>query len=221
MRAPLQRRSLAVLAVLVAVALGATWALQSMGGGAVDVGRTQVYRAVVEDPGAPRLAPEGADVTVVVFTDYRCPVCRASEPALQSRIARDGKVRVIYKDWPILGEASRRAARVALAAHRQGRYVAMHDALMRAPGPLDDPGLRRAADAAGVDWTRLRADLATHGREIDAVLARNAFQAWSLGIEGTPAYLVGTRLLQGKLTAWRLDRNLAAARRQASSSMSQ
>ena len=98
---------------------------------------TPVVRAALDDPGSPAFARPGADVTLVVFTDYQCPICRATEPALDRALAEDPRVRVIYKDWPILGERSRTAARAALAAQRQGRYRELHAAMMRSRRPLD------------------------------------------------------------------------------------
>ena len=208
-----QRRPIATLLGCVAVGLMISWALQAMGPGAVELGRTPVFEAVVDDAGTPGVRPVHADVTLVAFTDYRCGVCKASERVLQQRLAHDGRIRVLYKDWPILGEESRQSARVALAAGYQGKYAAIHNAFMAATGRLDPVGMRRASDAAGVDWPRLQGDLQVHAGEIDATLRRNNLQAWSLGLEGTPAYLIGPFLLKGKLTDYRLSTKLAAARR--------
>src|SRR5690606_18407885 len=96
-----------------------------------------------------------ADLTVVMFTDYQCPACRKADPALRAALARDGNVRVVYKDWPVFGERSEYAAKVALAAHRQGIYCAVHHALMNAPS-LDHAALREVIVRAGGDWTQLQ-----------------------------------------------------------------
>src|SRR5688500_13408532 len=116
---------------------------------------TPVVRAVLEDPGSPRLGAAAPEVTVVVFTDYRCGVCRATDPALARLLARDPGVQVVFKDWPIRGDASRDAARAALAPPRQGRYLALHRALMAAPPGLAPAELQRAARVAGLDGRRL------------------------------------------------------------------
>jgi protein-disulfide isomerase len=153
-------------------------------------------------------------VTIVVFTDYRCPICRATDPALQDLIAADPTVRVIFKDWPIFGPASKAAAEVALAAARQGRYLAVHRALMESRTPLDPPGIERAARDAGVDWPRLAATRQAVGPALEAQLARHALQAFSLGLQGTPAYIVGAYLIEGGLDAGALAQAVRRARRE-------
>ena len=168
---------------------------------------TPVVQAVLTDPGSPRAGPSGADVTVVVFTDYQCAICKATDPALARRLAADPKVAVIYKDWPIRGPMSDLAARTALAAHRQGRYRSVHDALMAARGALTADRIAAIAVAAGADPVPLAADQRDHARAIDAQLGRHRLQAFSLGLAGTPAYLVGPYLIEGGLD----DRRLAHA----------
>jgi protein-disulfide isomerase len=205
------RRSSLAFAATVAAGLGASWWLrgQAMTGPALTL--TPVVRTVLEDPGSPRAGPADADVTLVVFTDYRCSICQATDGALDRLLAEDPRARVIFKDWPIRGPGSELAARAALAAHRQGRYRALHTAMMASRGPLDPARIEAIAAAAGLDLPRLRADLADHADLFDAQLARHAFQAFSLGLQGTPAYLVGPYLMQGGLD----DRQLAAAVRRA------
>lgn len=176
------------------------------------LGDTPVFRQVVDDPGSPRIGPASADVTVVVFTDYQCPVCRRTDAALGRLMAQDPQVAVIYKDWPILGEASRAAAQVALAAARQGRYAEVHGALMASRGALSADRIRDAGASAGVDWSRLQADRARDAAQIEAQLDRHALQAFALGLEGTPAYLVGPRLVRGGLDDGALRRLVKGAR---------
>lgn len=173
---------------------------------------TPVVEAVLRDPRTPRVGPRDADVVVVVFTDYRCAVCRRTDPALARLLAADKRVQVQFKDWPILGEASQVAARAALAADRQGGYIAMHHALMAERGPLTEVRMRQIADAAQIDGARLEADLAAYGRDIDQQLTRQANQAFSLGLRGTPAYLVGPYLIEGGLNDRQLAKAVAAAR---------
>lgn len=172
---------------------------------------TPVVAAALSDAGSARAGATQPDVTVVVFTDYQCPICKATDPALARLMAADRKVAVVYKDWPIRGAMSDLAARTALAAGRQGRYLAVHDALMAARGPLSPPRIAALAAAAGADPARLAADQAAHAREIDAQLGRHRLQAFSLGLSGTPAYLVGPYLIEGGLD----DRRLAHAVKQA------
>jgi protein-disulfide isomerase len=171
-----------------------------------------VVSTILGDPGTPRFGPSTATTTVVVFTDYQCPICRRTAPALERLAKADPEVAVVIKDWPILGPGSRLAARAALAAHRQGKYLALHRALMETRRPLTEANLPIIAREAGVDWNRLAADLARHGPEIDATLDRHARQAWSLGLQGTPAYLVGPLLIRGGLDDRALARAVAEAR---------
>lgn len=206
------KRPKTTLAIVIIAALLATLVLQDHGPPITRLEPTSVIAAILNDPLTPRFDPPDADVTLVVFTDYRCAVCKASNPAIQKVLKEDGRVRVLYKDWPILGEASRIAARAAIAAHRQDKYPQFHDALMRVSGPLDEEAIAAAAAQAGVDRRRLRADLTAHNEEIDATLNRNAFQAFSLGLTGTPGFLVGPALVRGRLDESRLERLVAAAR---------
>lgn len=174
---------------------------------------TPVVTGVLDDRGSPRAGPADADVTVVIFTDYRCGICQATAPALDRLLAKDPGVRVIFKDWPIRGAGSTMAAHAALAADRQGRYRAFHTALMASRGPLDPARIERIASGAGVDVARLRADQIAHAPEIDTQLRRHAFQAFGLGLVGTPAYLVGPYLIQGGLDDGQLATAVRRARR--------
>lgn len=197
-------------AILLGVAV--TVVLQLSPRAAKTVTRTPVVDAVLTDRGSPSGGAEAPDVTVVVFTDYQCPICKATDPALEQLIAKDPHVRVIFKDWPIFGEASRAAARAAIAADRQGKYLAFHKALMTSRAKLDNEQIRRIGIAAGVDWPRLEHDADSQDLEIKRQLARHATQAWSLGLQGTPAYLVGPYLIEGGLNEGHLAQAVERAR---------
>ena len=153
--------------------------------------------AFTEDKIAPMVKPAKYDLTIVEYTDYQCPFCKAAHPALQKLLASDKKIRLIYRDWPIFGAQSVAAARVAIASKYQGKHAQVHDALMKAPRPLTDQSIRAAVTKAGANWTRLQADIKENAAEIDALLERNNEQAESLGLQGTPAFIVGTYLSEG------------------------
>jgi protein-disulfide isomerase len=174
---------------------------------------TAVAAAVLDDPGSPAFGPRDADVTVVDFSDYQCGPCKEGEPAFERTIAADGRVRVIYKDWAALGPASKTEAEIALAAERQGRYLAVHQALMRSRARVSPETLRALVIGAGADWPRLTSDLARDRNAIDVQLSRHAFQAWSLGLQGPPAYLVGPYLVRGRLSEVSLRGLIHKARR--------
>ncbi len=189
----------------------ASWVLQSLPKSAQPLTRTPVVALVLDDPGSPRTGPANASVTIVVFTDYRCGICQSTAPALDRLLTADPGVQVIFKDWPIRGPDSTAAAHAALAAQYQDRYLAFHRALMASRGPLDPPRIDTIAASAGLDVARLRADQVAHAGAIDAQLGRHNLQAFGLGLQGTPAYMVGPFLIQGGLD----DRALAAAVRRA------
>lgn len=155
--------------------------------------RAQVdIHAILDDPEAPVGGDPKGDVTVVAFSDYNCPFCKKASPELERLARADGHVRVVYKDWPILTQASVHGAKLALGARYQGKYEAAHDALMAIPGRRrSEDDMTAAVAAAGIDMTRLQADLDAHGSEITALLKRNGEQAKSLGLQGTPVFLVG------------------------------
>lgn len=153
--------------------------------------------ALERDSSAPVAGNPQGDVTVVEFFDYACGYCKRAAPALEALKAADANVRVVYKEFPILGPGSVTAARAALAAQRQGKYAAMHQALMKAES-MDDAAVRAAAVAAGLDWARLSADMETP--EIMQMIVRNQELATALAIGGTPAFVVGERLVPGAVS---------------------
>ena len=148
-------------------------------------------KAILNDPEAPVGGNPDGDVTIVAFLDYNCPFCKKATPALAKLVAADGGVRLVYKDWPILAASSVDGARMALAAKYQGKYEQAHAALMAVPGRSSRDRMAEAIRKAGVDMTRLEADLKTHDGEISALINRNRDEANSLGLEGTPVFLIG------------------------------
>ncbi len=161
-------------------------------------------------PGDPVAGNPQGDVTVVEFYDLRCPYCRKMLPAMEALVARDSRLRLVFKDIPILGEASVLGARAVLAAQRQGGYLRLQSAVMSGSGQISETSLREAAIASGLDWERLRRDM-----EAPDLLARinaNLRLAQSLGIDGTPTFVVGGKLLPGAVPLDELQQAVAAAR---------
>jgi protein-disulfide isomerase len=150
------------------------------------------------------------DVTVVEFYDIRCPYCRRMLPVIDQVLRGDGKIRWVYKEIPILGPASVTAAKAVLAAQRQGGYAAMHDALMSGPPDISDAVVKDAAEHAGLDWPRLRRDM--DDPVIKARLDANIELARKLEIDGTPAYVIGARMIPGAVDAATLRDAVASAR---------
>lgn len=148
--------------------------------------------AVLNDPEAPTGGNPKGDVTIVAFFDYNCPYCKTSAADLARVVKEDGKIRLVYKDWPILTESSVVGAQLALAANYQGQYEKAHHALMKIPGRRSsEEAMLEAIRASGVDMKRLQSDLTAHGSKITALMQRNLAQAEGLGMNGTPTYLIG------------------------------
>lgn len=207
----LTRRDLLQLSLLIALAAIASFLLNFQKPLGQDVGDNALARAVLEDGSSPTEGHSSADLTLVVFTDYRCPACRTAHPAMKRAVAADGKVRIVYKDWPIFGDASERAGEVALASDLQNIYALVHDRLMT--GRADnEAALKAAVEHSGGDWHRLQDDLAKNRTLIFTRLARNRRQAFELGLPGTPGYLAGTILVRGALNEGEFERLFREAR---------
>jgi len=153
---------------------------------------------IFADARAPTLGPRTADVTIYLLSDYACPNCRAMHTDLRKLVAEDGNLRIVYRDWPILGESSVRAARLAIAT--DNAHARFDDELMRRGGPLDDASLRGAAARAGIDWSNLEASTVRNAADIDNLIADTRLKANALGLNGTPVLVVGPYLVIGRQT---------------------
>lgn len=169
---------------------------------------------MLKDPGVDLAGAAHPDLTVVEFADYRCPYCKKFAPVLEAWLREDGRAAAVYKEWPILGDVSVYAARSALAARWQGKYLAAHEALMKAQSLETNQDVDRSLRAAGIDMRGLGKALDAHGPEIDALLARNEQEARALSIRGTPGIVVGRLLLPGIVDANDLKKLAATAREQ-------
>jgi protein-disulfide isomerase len=165
---------------------------------------------LLADPASPVGGNPAGDVAVVEFFDYRCPYCKAMAPDLAKALAEDGKVRLVYKEFPILSPTSVVAAKAALAARYQNKYVAFHDRLMNVKGTLDESQIYSAAAEVGLNVARLKADM--EKTEIADAIARNYSLADKLDIQGTPAFVIGDQLLGGVATADELAAAIKRAR---------
>ncbi|WP_308915339.1 DsbA family protein [Jannaschia sp. LMIT008] len=154
---------------------------------------------LTNDPNAPVGGNPDGDVTVVEFFDYNCGFCRRAAPEVAEMLERDGAVRVVYREWPILGEGSVFAARAALAARAQDRYADLHHALIGAGSRLDEATVMEIAEGVGLDVDRLRADM--DAPEVQAHLDTSMRLAQSLGFSGTPSFVIGGELVPGMVDA--------------------
>jgi protein-disulfide isomerase len=161
-----------------------------------------------------------ADVTVVEFLDPRCPYCRQIAPALATLRRNDPGIRIIYKDMAVLGPASVLASRALLAADRQGGYEKLLAVVMSGPAAITEGSLREQARQLGLDWPRIQKDMADP--QIEQRFEANRQLANALGIEGTPAFVIGDRIVAGSdlgevqsaIAAVRAARKSGAAARQ-------
>lgn len=161
--------------------------------------------------GDPVMGNPDGDVTIVEFFDVRCPYCRRMVPVMAELLKRDPGVKLVFKDFPILGPASTLGARALLASHKQGGYAKFYHVMMTGAPVGDMEGLRAAAGRAGLDWDRLQRDMGAP--DVQGRIAANLAIGRKLDIQGTPAYVVGERILPGAVDIGELVAAVAAARR--------
>src|SRR5258707_924548 len=168
---------------------------------------------VLRDPDIPVAGNPNGDITIVEWFDYNCPYCRKLEPELRQVVQDDGKVRLVLKDWPILGPVSTVAARMALAAKYQDKFLQAHEAMIGVASKLTEPRIGELLAGAGIDMERLNRDLTANAQAIDAILARNNDQATAFGFKGTPSFIVGKFRVPGVLTMAEFEMVIADARK--------
>ena len=169
--------------------------------------------AVLRDPDVPVGGNVDGDIAIVEWSDYQCPYCRKLEPELRQVIQDDGRVRLVWKDWPILGPVSIVAAKMALACKYQGKYAEAHDAMMAVNSKLTQSRIEEVLASAGIDVDRAKRDLAANEKAIVAIMARNNEQAEGLGFRGTPSFIVGKFRVPGVLTMDEFAEVIADARK--------
>ena len=167
---------------------------------------------ILNDPAAPVGGNPAGDVTVVEFFDYNCPYCRRVAPTVVELEQADPDLRLIYKEFPILGPGSQFAARAALASRRQGKYVPFHNALMQATDQVTEETVMETAREVGLDTEQLRADM--QDPAIQEAIGRNLQLASALGITGTPSFIIGEEVVPGAVELRTLQSLIARARRE-------
>jgi protein-disulfide isomerase len=170
--------------------------------------------AILRNPGTPAGGAKDPDVIVVEYFDYNCSFCKKLAPGLQALLKSDPKVALVYKDWPILSEVSKYAARSALAAGWQDKYLIAHDALMGASRLASSNQVDALLRRAGLDVDKLTKDRDAHSVEINALLRRNDSEARALGIPGTPGLLVGRHFINGVYDVPGLQQAVTVVRRE-------
>ena len=163
------------------------------------------------DADSPTGGNPAGDVTIVEFNDYQCPYCKRAHQAVKSVTGADSKVKIIYKDLPILGEPSRIAALAALASMKQGKHQALHNALMEFNGKLDREKILQTAISVGIDVAQLEKDM--EDPKLKQIIDRNMALAAALGVRGTPAFVIGKQFVPGAVDADSLRALIADARK--------
>jgi protein-disulfide isomerase len=154
------------------------------------------------------------DVTFVEFFDYNCGYCKRAMHDMLSLLKSDPKLRVVLKEFPVLGQGSVEAAQVAVAVRIQDptgkKYLDFHQRLLNARGQADKAKAMAAAKEAGLDMARLEKDLASP--EVNATLKENFKLAEDMGLNGTPSYVIGKDVVVGAVGLEGLTRKIAEAR---------
>lgn len=166
---------------------------------------------IFDDPLAPTNGVTDADVTLVEFFDYQCGYCKKIFPDIMAIMAEDKKLRVVFKELPILGPDSVVAARGAIAADKQGKYMEYHRAIMDLRGKLSEQRILQAAGEAGLDVAQLAKDM--KAPEIDNYLRANLQLAQEIGVTGTPAMFVGDQFIPGAVDRKTLEHLIAQERK--------
>jgi protein-disulfide isomerase len=167
---------------------------------------------IFDDPATPVGGNPRGDVTIVEFFDYRCPYCKQVLPSLQTLLKEDRKLRFVYKELPVLGSQSVTAAHAALAAQRQGKYEAFHNAMMATKGQITEETVYKVAASVGLDVDRLKQDMSAP--EIGKALKANLALADALNIRGTPGFIVGKHVVPGAVDLDALRSMVADARKE-------
>jgi protein-disulfide isomerase len=172
---------------------------------------TTRHREIFDDPETPVGGNAKGDVSLVEFFDYRCPYCKQVEPALEALLGEDRQLRLVYKEFPVLGADSVTASRAALAAKKQGKYDAFHRAMMTLKGQINEAAVFKTAESVGLDVERLKRDIASP--EIARALKANSDLAKALDISGTPAFVIGDEIVPGAIDLASLKQMIATARK--------
>jgi protein-disulfide isomerase len=204
----MQRRTIASLIIVLGV-LASTIRVAAEDIGSIS---KSAETAILRNPGTPVVGAKDADVILVEYFDYNCPFCKKLAPGLQALLKSDPKVALVYKDWPILSEVSKYAARSALAAGWQDKYLIAHDTLMGASHLASGSQVDALLRGAGIDVDKLTKDREAHTVEIKTLLRRNDTEARALGIRGTPGLLAGRHIISGVYDVPGLQQAVAVAR---------
>jgi protein-disulfide isomerase len=168
--------------------------------------------ALFSSPHQVTLGDQNGDVTLVEFFDYNCGYCRHALADMTGLLTADPKLKIVLKEFPILGEGSLEAARVAIAVRMQdpGKYLAFHEALLGGRGPANKETALATAKSVGLDTARIEQDMQSD--EVKATLEEDGKLARDLALSGTPSYVIGKNVVVGAVGMAALDDEIKTAR---------
>lgn len=166
------------------------------------------------DKKSPQFAPSGYDVTVVEFYDYACGYCKKAQSSVEELLKEDKKVRIIYRDFPILGQPSKEMAEISIAVNllEPSSFKKFHDALMTS-NERGKEGALKIAKNVGVNISKLESVLSKDRSKIEKILEDNLALGSSIGINGTPGFVIGEELIPGALDVKALKEKISAIRK--------
>ena len=164
--------------------------------------------------GSPSYSPSGYNITIVEFFDYSCGYCKKAQATVEELVKEDKKIRVIYKEFPILGQGSEEMSQVAIAVNMidSSSYKKFHDALMKSSARGKDAAIKVAKDI-GINGDKLEATLRDKKEKIDEIIQANRALGASIGINGTPGFVIGEELVPGALELEAMKEKIKAARK--------
>lgn len=166
------------------------------------------------DKNSPSYSPKGFNVTVVEFFDYNCGYCKKTNPVIEALIKSDAKVRIVYKEFPILGQASEEISTIALAVNiiDPSSYKKFHDALMNSNASTKEEAIKIASDI-GINASKLESTLKSQKDKIASMINANRTLGASIGVNGTPGFVVGDELIPGAISVEALQQKIAEERK--------
>ncbi|WAP71422.1 DsbA family protein [Jiella pelagia] len=170
------------------------------------------HAEIFADPASPIAGNPEGDVTLVQFFDYNCSYCRAAAPIVRQAKDADAGLKLVYKEFPILGSGSRFAAQAALASRKQDKYEEFHSALMGHSGAINESSTLDIAERVGLDVHQLQRDI--QDPVVMAAVERNLALGLDLRITGTPSFFVGDEIVRGLVDLQAMQGFIAEARRQ-------
>ncbi len=162
----------------------------------------------------PVYAPKGYDVSIVEFFDYNCGYCKKAQSSVEDLIKQDKKVRIVFKELPILGSSSLELAKVSIAVNMVAaeKYVSFHNAIMKGSARTKEDAIT-IAEGLGIDVQKIKDTLESKQSQIESKIKSNQELAAAIGINGTPAFVIGENLIPGALDVNALKEKVAFERK--------